>query len=400
MNDSCIKAALLYANYSPTLSYYDDWLDAFEQSDLFDIVSLDICRLATGSKLRKVLKNVDVVILLHSTNGDTLSYLYPLKSQLASRKIPLVSFVGNEVNLPGSPVLEKIDFLRDIRAEYIATQLLEEAGVWLYRSCNNAKVISVPHALNEKTFFPTVPLNQRRIDIGVRTAKYNQYLGDNHRNRLIDYFSHRQDLKSDIDFNQRFKRDEWNRFLNLCKGTVATEAGSYFLQPDDKTMNEIREWIRARDKRAGITIRSDSLLRRLGHMMPWSVRQGLKKIMAKGLVRHEAVAYDEVSFDEIYARFFKDLKPSPVYTKAISSRHFDAIGTKTCQIMIRGRFNDILDEQHYIPVKSDLSDVDDAIEKFNDPQFRENIVNNAYEHIMSGHTHRHRVQHLHRVLTA
>src|SRR5690606_33146408 len=103
MNESRIKAAILYANYSPNLAYFDDWMDAFHKFGNFNVSPVDICKMSATSKLRNTLNNVDIIVLLHSTNGDTLSYLYPLKNILTDRKVPLVCFVGNEVNLPGSP---------------------------------------------------------------------------------------------------------------------------------------------------------------------------------------------------------------------------------------------------------------------------------------------------------
>ena len=46
------------------------------------------------------------------------------------------------------------------------------------------------------------------------------------------------------------------------------------------------------------------------------------------------------------------------------------IGTKTIQILIEGNYNGYFKPDiHYIPLKKDLSNFDEAIEKFNDQNF-------------------------------
>ena len=47
--------------------------------------------------------------------------------------------------------------------------------------------------------------------------------------------------------------------------------------------------------------------------------------------------------------------------------------------------------EHYIPVKRDLSNVDEAVREFKDEGRRRAIAEQAYEYVMSGHTYAHRV---------
>ena len=116
-------------------------------------------------------------------------------------------------------------------------------------------------------------------------------------------------------------------------------------------------------------------------------------MLSKGLIRHEALIGDDVNFGEVYERFFK-MKPFPpeVNGKCVSSRHFDAAGTQTCQIMIAGRYNDIFHaHEHYIPIKPDLSDADAAVARFRDSAYRQDMVERTYEYVMSQHTYAHRI---------
>ncbi len=79
--------------------------------------------------------------------------------------------------------------------------------------------------------------------------------------------------------------------------------------------------------------------------------------------------------------------------KAISSRHFEPMGTKTCQFLLEGDYNGILrPEEHYVAVRRDLSDVDEAARRFRDDGDRQEIADRAYEYALSEHTYAHRVE--------
>lgn len=390
---SAIDGLVLHAHYATRLSYYDDWLDAFARSRDFRVTAHNICEGAALPEIRRAIGAHDLVVLLHSTNADTMMYLKPVREALKDRRGKLLVFVGNELNLPGSPMAEKIAFLRDVAPDFIATQLLAEAGQWLYASCPNSRVLSVPHALNAAAFRPGPPRDQRPVDIGTRSARYIPYLGDDERNRLFDLFAaHAFDpaLKVDIETDSRLAREGWAGFLSRCKGTVSNEAGSWYLEPDDHTMEKIRTWVRS--QAGGIMIANDSPLRRLGHRLPWFVKAALRALLRRGPVRHEMLVNEALDFAEIHERFFKEKARAPVYTKVVSSRHFDAIGTKTCQILIRGRYNDTLvADEHYLALDPDFANLDAVLAAFADADRNREIVDRAYEHALAGHTLDHRI---------
>ena len=140
-------------------------------------------------------------------------------------------------------------------------------------------------------------------------------------------------------------------------------------------------------------IANDSSLRKIGHKLPRRLRTILRRLLRSGPIRHEALINEQLSFIEIHRRFFAGRERAPVYGKCISSRHFDAIGTKTCQIMFQGRFNDILEpNRHYIALANDLSDLDDALGRFSDLSAARAIVEDAHAHVAASHTYSHRMQ--------
>lgn len=392
LRDSRIRVLVGYANYTDRLSYYDDWLDAFAKAPQFDAVPFDIAPAEARQRLPGLLKEVDAVVLLHSTNGDTTDYLEPHAPALAERKVPLLTFVGNEVSLPGSPIAEKRRVLSLFRPDFAATQLLLEAGEYLFGDVAG-RVVAIPHALNPDAYRPVRALDDRPIDIGARAVRYLAHLGDDDRNRLLDWFStHGPERGLVVDISDgRFDRAGWADFLNRCKGTVATEAGTWFLEKDDATVNAIRDHVLARSG-GGLVIRNDSALRKFGHKLPWWARTVARKLLRHGPVRHEALVNEAIDPQEIHEKFFAGRQRPAIHGKCISSRHFDAAGTRTCQIMFRGRFNDILvADEHYIALEPNFSNVNEVLDRFRDKDERSRIAGSAYALVAGSHTYEHRM---------
>jgi hypothetical protein len=400
-HDSRMRVLVGYANYTDRLSYFDDWLDAFISAPQFAGVPINMADPASWRRLPALQREVDAIVLLHSTNGDTTTYLEPHVEALRQRRVPLLSFVGNEVNLPGSPIAGKRRLFAALRPEYIATQLLQEAGEYLFADVVSRKVVAIPHALNAKIFAPARADSERRYDIGVRAVRYLPHLGDDDRNRLMQWFTDRgPGLGLNVEISdERLDRYGWSGYLNQCRGTVSTEAGTWFLERDDTTVNAIREYVLS--KRKGLVVRNDSALRSLGHKMPWWLKSLVRRAMKKGLLRHEALINEQFDYDEIFSRFFAGRERSPHYSKCISSRHFDAAGTKTCQLMFRGRFNDILKpNEHYLALEPDFSNIDDALARFRDPVKRQSVVDAAFDLVCSEHTYEHRVRQVYDLLAS
>ena len=95
---------------------------------------------------------------------------------------------------------------------------------------------------------------------------------------------------------------------------------------------------------------------------------------------------------DIYERFFLNTPKCPAYSKCISSRHFDAIGTKTLHIMYPGRYNDILiPGEHYFELKKDHSNFDELLKIINNPKALQEITNRTYDYVMKKHTYKDRL---------
>lgn len=399
---------ILYANYSSTASYYDDWYDAFFNDPFFTIEECDICKYSKNRLIQQI-KSSELIILLHSTNADNLKYLKDITPLLNERTNRLVTFVGNEVNISGSSMQERISILKQLEPDYIFTQLLEETGKWLYQECTRSTVLSIPHALNVKSFFPKKNIDSRSIDIGVRSFKYGIHLGDQERNVFLDtinQYALQNVLTCDISFdpNKRFTRNQWADFLNECKATIATEAGTYYLQKDDAMVNEIQNFLTLiREESGGLTIQKTSYIYLSYHILPKRLKDLIKYLYyaysEKLNIKFEHLISDDQMFQEVFEKIIGKYEKCPFYSKAISSRHFDAVGTKTALIMLEGRYNDILvPDEHYIEIKNDHSNMVTQLEKLKDITYLEKMTTNTLEYVLDCHQHSHRINLIQKLL--
>lgn len=348
----------------------------------------------------RAVRDAELVVALHPCSADTLRYIDPLRQALKDRRGRLLVLVGNEYNLPWIRLSDKRDFLRDVGADWVGTQLPLEAGEWLYGDIATT-VLPVPHAANETAFRRNKPVEARPIDLGARSFRYPVYLGDDERNRVYDLFADlgpAAGMRVDIANDRRLDRDEWANFLNNCRGTIGSEAGTWYLERDDRTALEIRDFLRMRSK--GTVIQADGWLHAAIRRLPYGIKANLKILQQYLPLRHEAFDMSERDFAEIQARFFATKPRCPAYSKCISSRHFEAAATGTCQILVHGRYNDILKpDKHFIPIKADFSDAPEAIARFRDPTERDRVAAAAHDLVHDSHTYRHRLTALHKALS-
>jgi hypothetical protein len=399
--DSRIRTIVLTVRYGVRASYYEDWLDAFEVSPLFAVTAFNLFSRAGRRAAMRAIGDAELVVALHPCSADTLRFIAPLKGALKARRGRFLVLVGNEYNLPWARLADKRGFLRETGADWVGTQLPLEAGRWLYDD-TGAAVLALPHAANESVFRRDTPDDSRRVDIGGRSFRYPVFIGDDERNRLYDLFAAlgpAAGLSVDIANDARLDRPAWAAFLNDCRGTIGTEAGTWYLERDDRTALAIREFLRARSP--GPTIRADGRLHAATRHLPYRVKAALKALLAHSPVQHEALDADDGDFAEVHARFFANQPRCPAYSKCVSSRHFEAAATGTCQILVAGRYNDILRAgEHYIALDPGFGNARAVIERFRDPAERRRIADAAHALVHDAHTYRHRLAALHAAVSA
>jgi spore maturation protein CgeB len=348
-----IETLVIYVKRA--FAYDEDWLDALTASPELDVtlfpVTPELSQDEVSADLLSRLRRAELIMLMHSTNsqGDRLPpWLY---GELVERKGKLAIFFGNEYKEMDA----KCDMANRLAADLIISQLPEEAASWMYAPLAPARPLSILHALNPKVFFPTSPTDRRPIDVGYRGSQYPFGLGDFDRNILVFEFTHGPrvaHLKRDIAFDY-FDRPGWANFLNDCKATISSEAGLPYLDRTDERRRQADE-IAA-------------------------------QAIASGHVNAEQIVADIAA---LYVG-----KDGWISGKTLSSRHFEAVGCKTCQIMFPGRFADVfIADVHYLSLARDFSNLDQILARLADPVERENIAEAALQHVLSGHTLAHRVK--------
>jgi spore maturation protein CgeB len=209
-------------------------------------------------------------------------------------------------------------------------------------------VLEMPHALNP-SIYRLSPCVDKDVKIGFVGARYPSWIGDCERNSFLERCSaslHEKDKIIEIG-GRNVTREQWAALLKRCMGTIGAEAGTYYLDRKGLIMKNAKEYV----------------LRGNGNV--------------------------EGAFD------IGPLLGTLEYVsgKAISSRHFEPIGTKTVQILLEGEYNGILKPNvHYLEVKKDLSNFSDKIVEFSDPTRRDEIAQCAYEFVMEHHTYSHRIK--------
>jgi hypothetical protein len=329
------------------LSYVADWIEAFRDSPRLEVEACNINNLVDYRRRKDAIASYPLVLVLHSAAGDHLGILSRTAHWYSRRRGALAVFIGNEYNL----MPQKIAFIRETGAEYLCSQLPLRAARWLYAECAGTTILAAPHALNPRVYRPISPPARRPIDIGFCGAFYPWFIGDRERTALIEWFRDQgpaAGLRCAIS-PAKVPRDEWASLLNSCRGIPGAEAGTYRLERTDETIRAVQSFLRKNPA---------------------------------------------ATFGEVRDRFFRDLPPT-VSGKAISSRHFEPMGTMTLQILVEGEYNGILAPgEHYIPVSRDLSDIGAAVARFREEAAGGGMAARAHQYAMDAHTYRHRVEKL------
>jgi hypothetical protein len=197
----------------------------------------------------------------------------------------------------------------------------------------------------------------QEVDIGFVGDIYGPCVGDRERTELVEWFErcgNARGLRYDIR-KERVEREAWSRFLGGCKAVIGAESGTYYLND-------------------------------------------------RGCLSERARAYNlfenrEASFGEVFDRFYRDA-PREVSGKHLvapfrADRHQDLPDSDA------GHYNGILDaDRHYIALASDLRNIDDALRRFQDDDYRQQMVDETYDYVIAEHTYANRISELIETVTS
>jgi hypothetical protein len=330
------------------LSYTQDWLDAIKRNKS---IIADVCNINNLIDLifkLKRLRDYDLIVILHTALGDDCRLLDFFSSYFDRRKCPLVAFIGNEYDL----LPEKKKLLSSLSVNYICTQLPLDAGTWLYEDVASASVIAMPHALNQYKYFDQ-KLERTNV-LGFIGSLHPLWIGDDDRSCLI---RRAKELMLELNLSglidptgRNLPSSKWATFLNESIGTIGAESGTYYLDKSGQLLMTAKEIMKVRPS---------------------------------------------MNYSELHDRVFESTSLEVRSAKCVSSRHFEPIGTKTCQLLLEGSYNDILmPDIHYIKINRDMSNLKDAIVCLLNPDHYMHIVDSAYQYVIESHTYCKRLEYL------
>jgi hypothetical protein len=190
----------------------------------------------------------------------------------------------------------------------------------------------------------TASVPEREIDIGYRAWHAAPWLGRHGqlKHQLADAVRERASghrLKVDISTRDEdtLFGDDWYRFLASCRYTIGVEGGASALDRDG------------------------------------SIKDATERYLAE---------HPGAGFDEIEAACFPG-EDGKLSLFAISPRHLEACATRTCQLLVEGDYNGVLrPDEHYLPVRRDLSNLDQVLEEVARDGRRARIVEAAQRDVI------------------
>lgn len=121
--------------------------------------------------------------------------------------------------------------------------------------------------------------------------------------------------------------------------------------------------------------------------------------------RDNDVAFEVFDHPMEYASWLGHCKATPATEcgapgmKAVSSRHFDSIGSGAALIMTPGDYSGCLTEgEHYLRLEPDLSNKAEVLEVIDDEDAWSELTQRALAHVMQHHTYANRMQQLDEML--
>lgn len=185
---------------------------------------------------------------------------------------------------------------------------------------------------------------KRNIDIGYRAWKAEYWLGEHglYKTQIADIFKKsaiEKGYKVDISLEEKdvLLGDNWFEFLLKCRATLGVEGGASILDKNGNIKEKVDEYLNINNN---------------------------------------------ASFEETKIQCFAN-EDDYINLKCISPRHFEACITETCQFLIEGNYNNILQPWvHYVPIKKDFSNISQVLDTLVDLDKITSIAKKAYEEIV------------------
>jgi hypothetical protein len=277
--------------------------------------------------------------------------------RLVERARPLKALHAVRAALPQDeylPPSHLCDFIDEFAVDHVFSVAPESQWPVIYPTVDRSRT-QLSHALTGYLDPGTVGRIERAaagvertIDVGYRVKDLPAWLGRHARLKAeigdafaaaapahgltCDISTRAQDVLVGLD---------WVRFLLSCRYTVGVEGGASVLDRDG------------------------------------SLRECCEGVLA---------ARPDATFEELEQECFPG-RDGEFGLVALSPRHLEAVATRTCQVLIEGEYDGVLEpDRHYIPLRRDFSNLDVVLETMRRDDERERIVETAYREIVASGT--------------
>jgi hypothetical protein len=189
------------------------------------------------------------------------------------------------------------------------------------------------------------PLAARETAVGYRGRRVPAWLGRRAQVKWrmaepVRAAAARRGLPADVSCapEAELRGEEWYRFLLGCRVTLGCEGGASLHDPDGRVRRAVEDYVRD---------------------------------------------HPDAPFEEVAAACFAG-GDDTLDLFVISPRQLDCCVTRTCQVLVEGRYSDVLEPgRHYIPLLPDLSNLDDVLEQVQDVEHCQRIADQAWQDVVA-----------------
>lgn len=296
----------------------------------------------------------DLIVYHYTFLGQKWGGVQYFSKFLEKNKV-LQNLKGYKVALPQDEYVNTevfCKFLKDFNIDKLYTCFYEKdwdkvypqakTGLKAIETCLTGYVDEISLKECEKQYKPH---QFRTNDIGYRARKVPYWLGEHGtiKWRITEIFQSIQSkyplLKMNISNLEKdvFIGDSWHEFLLNCRVVLGCEGGASLHDPQGLIRDKVDTYV---------------------------------------------ASFPSATFEEVKKACFP-LEDNGIELFAISPRHFDACITKTCQVLLEGKYHGIFQPGiHYIELKKDYSNLEDVVMKIQDVKYCESLTENAFKDII------------------
>jgi hypothetical protein len=295
------------------------------------------------------------VVVFHTSFLSHLRWDPATGERLLERARPLRELEATKVAVPQDDFLRSAainDFIEDFGVDVVFTPSPESQWPTIYDTVDRSRArfstVLTGYLLDDTvaaTEAVVAATARRDIDIGYRAFHAPAWLGRHGQLKTtiadaVGAAARERDLVVDVSTRAEdtLYGTDWLRFQARSRYTLGVEGGASVLDRD----GSVRECVDA-----------------------------------------YAAAHPEAGFEEIEAACFPGLD-GEIALRVITPRHLEACAARTCQVLVRGHYNGILEAgRHYVPLEPDFSNLDEVLDEVASGRRREELVTAAYEDVVA-----------------